>query len=478
MLVAHTDPRLRPARSVWPQIFVGGMVFFLPVAIAASANGVLPTERTFSAWLIHHDSPQLNALFTWVNELGDKELLVPLAALLVLAMPVKLQSRLWLLLGVLVVSWGFQELTQVLVGRPSPLGEGDGFPSGRATAASAFYVFGAYLIQQRLERRATKIAVWLLGIAFVLVVCLSQLIVHAHWPLDAMGGAMLGLTCAAAGAWWSDVHRHTRAITHEGSAAPVLVHLLYRAYELRLLRQVKPGPMPRHVGVILDGHRRHGAQTGVTDARMIYHLGAQRLDDVLDWCEELDIPTLTLWVFSTDNFARPPEVVSSILGTVESKLSALSKAPQTHRRRIRVRAIGRLGLLPQETISAIRAAEESTKCYDGLELNIAIAYGGREEIADAVRGLLREKIEQGIPPAKLVDSITLDAIARHLYTAGSPDPDLIIRTSGEIRLSGFLLWQSAHSEFYFSDVYWPAFRKIDFLRAIRSFQQRERRFGR
>jgi len=256
-----------------------------------------------------------------------------------------------------------------------------------------------------------------------------------------------------------------------------MFRLLYYLYARRLAREVESRPMPRHVGIILDGNRRHGRSLGITKPRELYDLGAKKLDDVLEWCAELGIPTVTLWVFSTDNFLRPAAEVSGILGSIEAKLTALACDPAIHRRRVRVRAIGCLSMLPEPVLAAIGAAERATAGYDGLELNIAVAYGGRQEIADAVRALLKCMAAQQSTLAEAIDEVTPEAIARHLYTAGLPDPDLIIRTSGEIRLSGFLLWQSAHSEFYFTDVPWPAFRKIDFMRAIRSFQQRRRRFG-
>jgi short-chain Z-isoprenyl diphosphate synthase len=256
-----------------------------------------------------------------------------------------------------------------------------------------------------------------------------------------------------------------------------MLRLLYYVYARRLARDVKRRTMPCHVGIILDGNRRHGRSLGITEPRELYDLGAEKLDDVLDWCAEFGIPTVTLWVFSTDNFQRPPAEVSGILGSIEAKLTALACDPAIHRRRVRVRAIGCLAMLPEPVLAAINAAERATAGYDGLELNIAVAYGGRQEIADAVRGLLKCRAATQSTLAEVIDEITPESIASHLYTAGLPDPDLIIRTSGEIRLSGFLLWQSAHSEFYFTDAPWPAFRKIDFLRAIRSFQQRRRRFG-
>jgi short-chain Z-isoprenyl diphosphate synthase len=253
--------------------------------------------------------------------------------------------------------------------------------------------------------------------------------------------------------------------------------LLYYLYARRLARHVRKRPTPRHVGIILDGNRRHGRALGITEPRALYDLGADKLDAVLEWCAELAIPTVTLWVFSTDNFRRPPAEVSGILASVEAKLTALARDPAIHRRRVRVRAIGCRRMLPQPVLDAIAAAERATAGYDGLELNIAIAYGGRQEIADAVQALLAGMAGPETTLAAAIERITPETISAHLYTAGLPDPDLIIRTSGEIRLSGFLLWQSAHSEFYFTDVLWPAFRKIDFLRAIRAFQDRQRRYG-
>lgn len=215
---------------------------------------------------------------------------------------------------------------------------------------------------------------------------------------------------------------------------------LYRLYERWLLRQVRVQPIPRHIGIILDGNRRHGQQYGLRDPREIYGLGARKLDDVLDWCGELAVPAVTLWVFSTDNLDRPVDQVSGILAAVEAKVRALAHDPQIHRRRVRVQAIGKLELLPGSVIAAIRAAREATQAYDGMILTIAVAYGGREEIVDAVRALLAEQAKRGLTLADAVEEITAKAIGSHLYMAGSPDPDLIIRTSGEIRLSGFLLW--------------------------------------
>jgi short-chain Z-isoprenyl diphosphate synthase len=261
----------------------------------------------------------------------------------------------------------------------------------------------------------------------------------------------------------------------EGSRA--ISRVLYRLYERRLLRAVRLQAMPRHVGLILDGNRRHARAVGITDLREVYGLGAQKLDDVLAWCAELQIPTVTLWVFSPENLRRSTAEVAGIFAAIETKLAALSQDDRIHRAGVRVRAIGKLDLVPDATRAAIRRAEEATASYHGMALNIAVAYGGRQEITDAVAAFLTDAVAVGTPLSEIIAQLSPQAIERYLYTAGLPDPDLIIRTSGEVRLSGFMLWQSAYSEFYFTDVNWPAFRKIDFLRAIRAYQQRQRRFG-
>jgi short-chain Z-isoprenyl diphosphate synthase len=264
----------------------------------------------------------------------------------------------------------------------------------------------------------------------------------------------------------------------KGAATSLPLRFLYWIYERRLLHQIEQRPTPRHIGIILDGNRRHARQRDLDNPREIYRFGAEKLDGVLDWCAELSIPAVTLWVFSTENLKRSPAEVSGILAEIEAKVARLAYDPFLHQKRIRVQAIGRLDILPESVVAAIRAAEAATAQYNLITLTIAVAYGGREEIVDAVRTLLKAQAERGASLPDVIQSITPESIARHLYAADLPDPDLIIRTSGEIRLSGFLLWQSVHSEFYFTDVLWPAFRKIDFLRAIRAYQARNRRFGR
>jgi len=264
----------------------------------------------------------------------------------------------------------------------------------------------------------------------------------------------------------------------KGTVASLLLRFLYWIYERRLLNQLKQRPMPHHIGIILDGNRRHARKRGLSDPFEIYQRGAEKLDDILDWCVELHIRAVTLWVFSTENLKRSQAEVSGILSAIETKIGTLAHGPFMHQKRIRVQAIGRLDLLPESVVAAIRAAETATAQYNLITLTIAIGYGGREEITDAVRSFVKMQAQQGASLSEVIERITPEAIARHLYAADLPDPDLIIRTSGEIRLSGFLLWQSVHSEFYFTDVLWPAFRKVDFLRAIRAYQARNRRFGR
>ena len=254
--------------------------------------------------------------------------------------------------------------------------------------------------------------------------------------------------------------------------------ILYAGYEAQLFRQVRSGRMPRHVGIILDGNRRHGREAGLSDFRRIYAMGAGKLDEVLDWCAELGVRAVTLWVCSTDNLARPPEEVSGIMAAIEYKMRSLVADPRIHRLGVRVEAIGRLELLPAPLVAALEAARDATAGNRQMTLTIAANYGGREEIADAMRSLMSEFSERGLALSQAAAEVTPQAIARHLYLPSLPDPDLIIRTSGELRLSGFLLWQSVYSEFHFTDVNWPAFRRIDLLRAIRTFQSRERRYGR
>jgi len=249
--------------------------------------------------------------------------------------------------------------------------------------------------------------------------------------------------------------------------------LLYVLYERRLLRQLQGRSVPRHVGVILDGNRRWARASGMDDVADGHRRGADKIEDLLRWCTETGVEMVTLWLLSTDNLARQPSELDPLLRIIEAVVEDLA-APH---RRWRIKAVGALDLLPPETAHVLKAASERTETRRGLSVNVAVGYGGRREIADAVRSLLHEHADRGTPIEELAEVLDVDHIADHLYTAGQPDPDLVIRTSGEQRLSGFLLWQSAHSEFYFCDAFWPDFRRVDFLRALRSYSARHRRYG-
>src|SRR4051794_9849551 len=250
-----------------------------------------------------------------------------------------------------------------------------------------------------------------------------------------------------------------------------LRRVLYPAYEARVLRRMPPESLPKHIGVMLDGNRRWAKAVG-RDTAHGYRAGAANIEPLLGWSEEVGIEVVTLWLLSTDNLNRPPDQLSGLLSIIENAVASLAE-----QRRWRLHPVGALDLLPASTAAKLKAAEEATRDVDGLLVNIAVGYGGRREIADAVRSLLQEHASRGTTLEELADVIDVDHIAEHLYTKGQPDPDLVIRTSGEQRLGGFLLWQSAQSEFYFCEAYWPDFRKVDFLRAVRAYAQRERRFG-
>jgi tritrans,polycis-undecaprenyl-diphosphate synthase [geranylgeranyl-diphosphate specific] len=250
---------------------------------------------------------------------------------------------------------------------------------------------------------------------------------------------------------------------------------VYTAYEKWLTDQIKDHPMPEHVGIILDGNRRWAWERALKP-KDGHSVGARVGEEVLDWCLEYGIKTLTLYTFSTENFDRPGEEVNAVLKIVEEEAQKLRKDKRLHSQRVRVKTLGRIDLLPESLKNVLMELENETKDYDGHFLNVAIAYTGRAEIVDATKKIV-EDVSQGNITLKQVDEDTFD---KYLYTAHlpNPNPDLVIRTSGEERLSGFLLWQSAYSELVFVDVYWPEFRRIDFLRAIRLYQRRNRRFGR
>jgi short-chain Z-isoprenyl diphosphate synthase len=252
---------------------------------------------------------------------------------------------------------------------------------------------------------------------------------------------------------------------------------VYAIYLNRLRAEVMRYPRPRHVAVIMDGNRRWAASIGLGTAAG-HRAGAETALALVDWCATTGIGEVTVWALSLENLGRSATEVGTISDVAADALDAIRSGKRRTRVPIRLHVIGRADLLPDRLRESI--AESRALSHDDatMDVTVAIGYSGHEELVEAARATVRELLAEGVGPAELPDRLTPDAMERHLYTAGSSNPDLIIRTSGEVRLSGFLPWQSVHSEFYFCDVYWPAFREIDFLRAIRTYQQRSRRFGR
>ncbi len=252
----------------------------------------------------------------------------------------------------------------------------------------------------------------------------------------------------------------------------------YWFYQRRLEREVRSWNLPQHIGFIMDGNRRFARASGFGSVSQGHLKGAEKLFDVLNWCYESGVRVVTVWSFSLDNFQRDTSEVESLLQLFEEKTKELAGSEEVHERQLRVRFLGQLDLLPESLQKAIQEAEEATAHYTNCQLNIAMAYGGREEITEAFRRFLKDQSRRGNELGEVIDQLAEDSIEPYLYTSGQPEPDLIFRTSGEVRLSGFLLWQSAYSEFYFCDANWPALRRIDILRALRSYHFRQRRLGR
>ncbi|MGW3665515.1 isoprenyl transferase [Streptomyces sp. NPDC005141] len=250
-----------------------------------------------------------------------------------------------------------------------------------------------------------------------------------------------------------------------------LRRLLVRFYARRVEGHLDHDQVPKHIGVIMDGNRRWAKAAGSTTAQG-HRAGADKIGEFLGWCSETDVEVVTLWLLSTDNFDRPQEELGPLLGIIEGVVRTLAADG-----RWRVHHVGTRDILPSPMRSALKEAEEATAHVEGIVVNVAIGYGGRQEIADAVRSMILDAADKGTSMEDLADRVDVDLIGKHLYTGAQPDPDLVIRTSGEQRLSGFMLWQTAHSEYYFCEVFWPAFRKVDFLRALRDYAARHRRYG-
>jgi short-chain Z-isoprenyl diphosphate synthase len=256
---------------------------------------------------------------------------------------------------------------------------------------------------------------------------------------------------------------------------PRLKDPMYRLYEFRLrqgLNRSKP-QLPRHIAVLCDGNRRWARDAGHIDVSYGYRMGAAKIAEMLRWCQDAGIEMATVYLLSMENLRRDPQEIASLIEIITDVVEEIC-APAN---RWSVRTVGDLELLGEEPARRLRDAVESTSAATGFHVNVAVGYGGRQEIADAVRGLLGKQIANGATAEQLVEAVTVDAISENLYTSGQPDPDLVIRTSGEQRLSGFLLWQSAYSEMWFTEAHWPAFRRVDFLRALRDYSRRHRRYG-
>jgi len=242
--------------------------------------------------------------------------------------------------------------------------------------------------------------------------------------------------------------------------------------DYKLIEEVKQHPVPRHVAIIMDGNRRFAKSLDLSP-EVGHFLGRDKIKEVLEWCFDLGIKVLTIYAFSTENFNRSNEEVKTLMTLCKQELEKATKDSRIHKNRVRIRVLGHLEALPDDIQQSAQYVMDTTEHYDNYLFNIALGYGGREEIVDAI-----QHIAQDVKEGQLkLEEISKSTVSSYLYTNGLPDPDLILRTSGEERISNFLLWQLAYSELYFSDVYWPALQKRDFLRAIQTYQSRERRFG-
>jgi short-chain Z-isoprenyl diphosphate synthase len=250
-------------------------------------------------------------------------------------------------------------------------------------------------------------------------------------------------------------------------------NLLYGLYSNRLERNLSQEDMPKHIGVMVDGNRRWAKVQGFDAAGKGHAAGAKKIIEFLSWCSDLGVNHVTLYLLSTDNLKeRTSQELVELLDIIVSMSEELADLG-----RWKLQMVGDKEALPSLALERLAAVEKTTSKNSGPHVNLAIAYGGRKEIADAMRDILRKHSKDGSTVDQLAEVMTPELIAEHLYTGGQPDPDLLIRTSGEQRLSGFLLWQSANSEFYFAEALWPDFRRVDFLRALRDFQRRHRRYG-
>ena len=270
----------------------------------------------------------------------------------------------------------------------------------------------------------------------------------------------------------SHVGRKITTMVYKSDVYNYITRKTNKFKDYKLLQQIKQHPVPKHIAIIMDGNRRF-AKSFDLYPEAGHFFGRDKIEDVLEWCFELGIENLTLYAFSTENFSRSNNEVKALMDLCKSELERATKDSRIHKNKVRVRVLGNLETLPEDIRSSAQYVVDETKDYDKHSLNIALAYGGREEIINAI-----QKIANDVKTGTIkIGDITESTVSKYLYTNGLPDPDIILRTSGEERISNFLLWQLAYSELYFSDVFWPAFQKRDFLKVIMTCQQRKRRFG-
>lgn len=247
---------------------------------------------------------------------------------------------------------------------------------------------------------------------------------------------------------------------------------LGRFYDRRLYQKVREGPIPRHIAIIMDGNRRFALDMGV-EKKAGHRVGKEKVRQVMRWSRDIGVRYLTVYALSVENLGRHAEELEELYSLYESGFLELAEDREIHRDKVRCQAVGKLQLMPQRVRKAISIATEATRNYEDMVFTVCLAYGGRQELVDAIRGMVGDHAKGKIA----IDDIDEDLVSRYLYTSDLPDPDMVLRTSGESRVSNFLLWQLAYAELFFTDVYWPAFRKRDFLRALRTYQSRQRRYG-
>jgi len=270
----------------------------------------------------------------------------------------------------------------------------------------------------------------------------------------------------------SNVARKLATMIYKSDAYNYISKKLNEFQNYKLIGEIKRNPVPEHVAIIMDGNRRFATGLGLSpEAGHLF--GRDKVEEVLSWCFELKIKNLTLYAFSTENFKRDAGEVESLMNLCKNELDKATKDSRIHKNQVRVRVIGHIESLPKDLRESAQVILNETKNYDKYSLNIALAYGGREEIVRAIRNIAKDVKDGSLKIKDIKEPI----VSKYMYTNELPDPDLILRTSGEERISNFLLWQLAYSELYFSDVFWPVFSKRDFLKAIRTCQQRKRRFG-